>query len=47
MMWFILESALVNAWVLYKATREAAGLAPKFTHMEFCNSIALALAADV
>ena len=45
MMWFILESALVNAWVLYKATREAAGLAPEFTHLEFCISIALALVA--
>ena len=46
MMWFILESALVNAWVLYKATREAAGLAPEFTHLEFRISIALALAAE-
>jgi Transposase IS4 len=46
MMWFILESALVNAWVLYKATREAAGLALEFTHLEFRVSIALALASE-
>jgi hypothetical protein len=45
-LWFILESALVNVWVLYKATREAAGLAPEFTHLEFRISIALALAAS-
>ena len=46
MMWFIFESALVNAWVLYKATRTAAGLPVEYTHLEFHIAIALALAAE-
>ena len=46
MMWFIFESALVNSWVLYKSTRERAGLPFQFTHLEFRISIALALAAE-
>ena len=46
MMWFIFESALVNSWVLYKCTREKAGLPLQYTHLEFRISIALALAAE-
>jgi hypothetical protein len=46
MMWFIFESALVNAWVLYKCTREKANLPPQYTHLEFRVSIALTLAAE-
>ena len=46
MMWFIFESALVNAWVLYKATRTAAGPPVEYTHLEFHIAIARALAAE-
>jgi hypothetical protein len=46
MWWFILESALVNSWVLYKETRTAAGLPLTFDHFQFRKSIALALAAQ-
>jgi hypothetical protein len=46
MMWFIFESALVNAWVLYKSTKTAAGLPVEYTHLEFRIAIALALAAE-
>lgn len=46
MWWFILESALVNAWVLYKETRNAASLPLSFDHFHFRKSIALALAAQ-
>jgi hypothetical protein len=41
-----LESALVNAWIVYKATRELAGLPLQFTNFEFRVSIALSLAAE-
>jgi hypothetical protein len=46
MMWFIMESALVNAWIIYKATRELAGLPLQFTNFEFRVSIARSLAAE-
>jgi hypothetical protein len=46
MMWFIFESALVNAWVLYKETRQKAELEIEMTHLEFRICIALALAAE-
>jgi hypothetical protein len=46
MMYFIIESALVNSWILYKQNRELAGLPLKFTNVEFRESIALALAAE-
>lgn len=46
MMWFIIESSLVNAWVLYRATREKAGLPLQYDHFSFRRAIALALAAE-
>ena len=46
MMWFLLESALVNAWIVYKATRELAGLPLQFTNFEFRVAIARSLAAE-
>jgi hypothetical protein len=46
MFWFIIESALVNAWVLYKATRKAANLPIQYIHFTFRMSIALALASE-
>jgi hypothetical protein len=47
-LWFIIESALVNAWVLYKASRLAAGLHDQleYDHIQFRRSIAFALAAE-
>jgi hypothetical protein len=35
MMWFILESALVNAWVLYIKTIKKAQLEQRYSHFEF------------
>ena len=46
MFWFIIESALVSAWVLYKAARKAANLPIQYTHLTFRRSIALALASE-
>ena len=46
MMWFIIESALVNAWVLYSTTREKAQLPFNFTHLEFRRAIVLAVASE-
>ena len=46
MFWFVVESALVNSWVLYKATRESASLPLEYTHLQFRKSIAMALAAQ-
>ena len=46
MFWFILEAALVNSWILYKVTRQEAGLELEYTHLQFRKSIALALAAE-
>lgn len=46
MMWFLLESAMVNAWILYKTTREKAGLDLHFDHFDFRVSVARALAAE-
>lgn len=46
MFWFIVEAALVNAYVLYKATRQAEGLPLEYTHVQFRKSIALALASE-
>jgi hypothetical protein len=46
MMWFLLESTLVNAWIVYKATRELAGLALQLTNFEFRVSVARSLAAE-
>lgn len=46
MMWFIIESALVNSWVLYKTYRDKAGLDLEYDHFTFRRSIALALASE-
>lgn len=46
MFWFVMESALINSWVLYKATRETAGLPLEYTSWTFRKSVALALALE-
>lgn len=46
MMWFILESALVNSWILYKTTREKSGLQLEYDNFAFRASIARSLAAE-
>jgi hypothetical protein len=46
MFWFILESALVNAWVLYKQTRKLASLELEYSHFQFRVAVALALAKE-
>jgi hypothetical protein len=46
MFWFIVESALVNSWILYKSTMKLAGLELAYTHLEFRLAIVLALAAE-
>jgi hypothetical protein len=46
MMFFIIEAALANSWILYKATMEEAGQQLKYTHFEFRKSIAYGLAAE-
>ena len=46
MYWFVIEAALINAWVLYKATREAAKLPLEYSAWTFRKSVALALAAE-
>jgi hypothetical protein len=46
MFFFILESALVNAWVLYSQSRKIANLPLEFTHFEFRAAIAKALAKE-
>ena len=46
MFWFILESALVNAWILYRVSRELALLEVEYTHFQFRVAIALALAQE-
>jgi hypothetical protein len=46
MMYFIVESALVNAWVLYKSNRSNAGLPLQYTAVELQKAICLALASE-
>jgi hypothetical protein len=46
LMWFIFETALVNSWILYKTTCEAAKVPLKYNHFQFRRSIALALAKE-
>lgn len=46
MYFFIVESALINAWVLYVATRTLARLPLQFDHVQFRRSIAMSLAAE-
>ena len=44
--WFIVEASLINAWLLYKSSREAAMLPIEYTMFTFRKSIALALVAE-
>jgi hypothetical protein len=46
MLWFIIESALVNAYILYKTTRECALLDLEYSHLEFCIAVVLALVSE-
>ena len=46
MFFFILEAALVSAWVMYSQTRKIAQLPLEFTHYEFRALIAKKLAAE-
>jgi hypothetical protein len=46
MFFFILEAALVNAWVLYSQNMKRAGLPPEFNHFEFRAAIAMKLAEE-
>ena len=46
MFWFIVESALVNAFVLYKVTRELAFLEVEYTNLEFRVAVILALVSE-
>ena len=46
MFFFIIESAMINAWVLYKCTRELANLPLQYDHVQFRRSVALSLAAE-
>jgi hypothetical protein len=46
MLWFILESALVNAYVLYKLTRQLANLEIQYSHFQFRVAVARALAQE-
>ena len=43
--WFMVESALINSWLLYKATRVLSLLPLQYNLFTFRKSIALALAA--
>jgi hypothetical protein len=44
--WLIVESALVNAWLVYKASRELALLPLEYTMFTFRKSVALALVSE-
>jgi hypothetical protein len=46
MMFFIVESAMANAWILYKVTMEQAGKDLQFSHFHFRKAIAYGLAAE-
>ena len=46
MFWFIIESALVNSYILYKVTREAALVPVQYSHLEFRIAIVLSLVAE-
>ena len=43
MFWFVVESAMVNAYILYKITREFANLPVEYTHLQFRLAIVMAL----
>ena len=44
--WFIIEAALINAWLLYKSSCELALLPLEYSLFTFRKSIALALASE-
>jgi hypothetical protein len=44
--WLIVESALLNAWLLYKVKMEAANLPLQYSFFTFRKSVALALANE-
>jgi hypothetical protein len=44
--WLIIESALLNSWLLYKVTMEAANLPLTYTFFTFRKSVALALVSE-
>jgi hypothetical protein len=44
--WFILESALVNSWLLYKASCQLEKVELRYTFFSFKKSVALALASQ-
>jgi Transposase IS4 len=46
MFWFIVESALTNAFILYKVSREFSNLAVEYSLLEFRIAIVSALAAE-
>ena len=46
MCWFILEAALVNAWVVYSQSMKEAQKELQYTHFEFRIAIAKALVGD-
>ena len=46
MMWFIVESALVNSFILYKITRENANIPVELSHLEFRIAVVRALASE-
>jgi Transposase IS4 len=44
--WFIIESALINSWLLYKASRKLALLPVEYTLFSFRKSIVLAMVSE-
>jgi len=44
--WFVIEAALINSWLLYKASRELALLPLEYSLFTFRKSIALALVSQ-
>jgi Transposase IS4 len=44
--WLIIESALVNSWLLYKTSRQAANLSVDYSFFTFRKSIAIALSVE-
>jgi hypothetical protein len=46
MLWFLVESALVNAFILYKLTRDFSNLSVEYSHLQFRIAVVLALAAE-
>jgi hypothetical protein len=44
--WFVMESALINAWILYQTTREKANLPIVYDHTGFRISVIIALASE-